>query len=1153
MKNRRFWCIIGAFIALSLVISSYSKAQTCRWIRIQSEGFILDSLTILPESIRVQNDSTVRISYDLNTGKAHFAGKYELDSVLICYQTLPLNLTKADFKRNPASYDSTDHYTENYLNNLNQQSETPREELFSLKGFNKGGNLTRGVSLGNNQNVFVNSALNLQLDGKLTEDLDLQAVISDQQVPYQPEGNTLQLQEFDRVFIRLKNKTGSLTAGDVVLQQKEGYFLKYYKNVQGALIDAQYKIGKTEANTAAGVAVAKGKFASIQVSPIEGVQGPYRLRGPNGEQFIIVLANSEKVFIDGKLLTRGFNYEYVIDYNLGEVTFNANIILTRFTRIRIDFEYAERNYARTIFSASHYQTSKKWDFFGNFYRESDNPRTPLIDLTDAQKAELSRQGTGIGLVSGTDSVGFQVGEVLYKQVDSTTVNANYRSVFVYSTAPDSAYFRVIFSEVGQGNGDYVRVNTTINGQIYQWKEPVNGIKQGNYAPFRTVPLPTQRQLFTLGTAYKLNEKERFFGEVAFSNQDLNAYSTLDQQQNKGTALKIGWQNQGKRINTWKGYEWLGGIDYEWNSADFSPIDRFRSIEFDRDWSKNIDTSRIDDHIFNVNLGIRKDIQHQILYRFSARNRGKQVQGWQQQLNIAQTFRKFLLKIDGFWLNSRQDSLRSIWQRLSTDLSYQSKLVTLGYRLNIDKNRIFNPETDSTLLTQMNFEEQIIYLQNPDTAKVRYKIEYSYRQDYTPIGGKLRQNLRAQTLNFSMNTTLRKTQQISLLATYRAVFNTIIESAEEDNLMGRLDWSGTFWKNLVRSDLTFASTTGRELRREYVFLQVQTGQGTHTWRDENTDSVQDLNEFYLAINPDERQFVKIFLPTTDYIKAFTNNFSYRLNWQLPQKKHKNLVSDDTNKRENGFFSKFSGLLAWTINRRFTADDLEARLIPFAEIADNQLLATQESFRNTLFFNRTELRYGGEFTYLNTVQKQLLSNGFEARNKEEYRLILRRNRKKYWTTQLLLSQSSQTIRSDFLSTRNYAIRTYQISPEVALQPNTEFRVSATYNYSFKENTTPIEMPEQARIHQINVELRWNKLSKRNILTNLRWLNIGYRGEQNTPISYDMLEALQPGVNWTWSINWQERLLNGLQLTLNYEGRKSGTRPLVNIGRAQVTVLF
>ena len=69
----------------------------------------------------------------------------------------------------------------------------------------------------------------------------------------------------------------------------------------------------------------------------EGVQGPYRLQGQNGEAYITVIANSERVYFDGRLLTRGFDYDYVIDYNSAEITFTPYLLVTRYNRMRVDF------------------------------------------------------------------------------------------------------------------------------------------------------------------------------------------------------------------------------------------------------------------------------------------------------------------------------------------------------------------------------------------------------------------------------------------------------------------------------------------------------------------------------------------------------------------------------------------------------------------------------------------------------------------------------------------------------------------------------------------------------------------------------------------------------------------------------------------------
>lgn len=115
--------------------------------------------------------------------------------------------------------------------------------FFQMEDMTKGGSIGRSISFGSNQDVFVNSTLNLTLNGKLAENLNIRASITDQNVPFQPEGNTQHLQEFDNVFIQIFSDKMSLTGGDIVLKNKPGYFLRNYKNVQGGLFTANYTLG----------------------------------------------------------------------------------------------------------------------------------------------------------------------------------------------------------------------------------------------------------------------------------------------------------------------------------------------------------------------------------------------------------------------------------------------------------------------------------------------------------------------------------------------------------------------------------------------------------------------------------------------------------------------------------------------------------------------------------------------------------------------------------------------------------------------------------------------------------------------------------------------------------------------------------------------
>ncbi|MDW7693661.1 hypothetical protein R9C00_02810 [Flammeovirgaceae bacterium SG7u.111] len=1142
----------------------------CQWVAFQQEAIQPDSLTIAPESIVIKATQPASsfpeqffiASYNPQKNEMVLKVKEGVspsvlpDSILICYRVFPINFSEKIFNRSQAVYD-TGGYRNVFQDLQDVPVATPREELFPTEGLNKSGSITRGISAGNTQDAFVNSALNLQLEGKLSDDLDIKAVFSDQNVPFQPEGNTLQLQEFDKVFMELKHKNGKLAAGDIVLQNDSSEFMRYYKNVQGGQLQLNFEdtVKRISSNTRIGGAIAKGQFRSQQVEPLEGVMGPYRLTGPNNERFIIVIANSEKVFLDGRRLTRGFNYDYVIDYNTAEITFMNTVLITKFSRIRVDFEFSNQNYNRSILQADHRQKVGKVEVYAQAYQEKDSKQNPLLfQLTEENQRLMQEAGDQAIVIApgGADTVGeFNPSRILYTQID-TTVGTESFQVFRRATLSDTSLYTVTFLDLGQGNGNYQVSTAPTNGRVFEWVVPLNGIPQGTHEPGRALVPPNKKQLLTAGAKVHLTGNDYVFAEAAFSDHDLNLFSSLDAEDNKGFAVKMGYRNQGRPVHFLEGYQWTGGIDVEFDNEYFRPIDRFRYIEYDRDWSVN-DTGPAEDKIFNVRLGLKKDQQNTIDYRFSRRQRDLAADGWQQSLVLNKQLGKLQLVSNAFLLDNELggelEGRKSEWARVKADLSFRGEKLVPGYIYQLDKNRIYQTATDSVVSTAMNFEEHLFYLQSGDSLKTKFRIDYSLREDKSPQQGELQATNQASTLNISAGKDGKK-GKFRFSVVYRQLENlNLAGNPIEETLNGRFDWSQQFLDRHIRSELSYVTGSGRELKREFIFVQVDAGQGTHTWRDDNGDGIQDLNEFYLAINPDEKNYAKFFTPTDEYIAVFHTQINYRLNMEGPR-----------NWAEKGgfksFVSKLSSVSSITINSRISDSDILARLFPFlVEIPPESLLANNTIFRNTLFFNRKSPVYGFEGRVLYSDNKQLLTNGFEQRTNENYALSYRWNVTKKVNTKLEVETGSLGNISDFLENRNYQIDQQKIGGEASYQPENNLRFTFQYSYKVKDNALAIaeETAEEATFHEYGFNARWAKAVKRSIVGSIKVSDIQFVGKENTPSGYAMLEALRPGTNFTWSVSWLQRLANGLQLNVSYNGRQSPNQQMVHLGRMQVTALF
>ena len=446
MSQMKFVFVFFTCIMIQHGLLGQSSASRIKKIFV-TDSVDLDSLSIYPNSFEVYHKDVILPStaYKLDFTSALFVINNTLnDSLTFKYQVLPLDLSKQYKLRDTSIIYSIQKDNYNLFKIENSYSV---EDVFGGSQLNKNGSISRGVSFGNNQDLGINSSLNLELSGNISPDLKMLASVSDANIPIQPDGNTNKLQEFDKVFIQIYNDQFKLIAGDFWLSKPKGYFMNYRKRAQGLSVNYTWKTTKeNEWSTQTSGALSKGKFNRQVIQGVEANQGPYRLLGAENEPFIIVLSGTEKVFIDGKLLERGQEFDYTIDYNSSEVVFTSRNLITKDTRIVVEFQYSDQNYARSLIQESLVFKSDRLDFWVNMYGEQDAKNQPLQqEISPEQRFSLSQIGDSLDLakINSIDSVGYFDNQNLYKLIDSLGVD----SVLVFSVHPDSAFYRVYFEYV----------------------------------------------------------------------------------------------------------------------------------------------------------------------------------------------------------------------------------------------------------------------------------------------------------------------------------------------------------------------------------------------------------------------------------------------------------------------------------------------------------------------------------------------------------------------------------------------------------------------------------------------------------------------------------------------------------------------------------
>lgn len=1002
-----------------------------------------------------------------------------------------------------------------------------REKL--MGNLSSKGSIIRGITFGNNQGQSVQSSMDLQISGKLSDDVSILASVSDHNLPIQADGYTQTLEEFDKIYIQLNIKDRSiLRAGHLDLNDAQTYFGRYQRRSMG--LDFQTHFGqqnKISADISAGVA--RSEFHRIRFQGVEGNQGPYRLSGKNGEQFITVISGSEQVFIDGILMKRGENQDYSINYNTGEVTFSSFRPIFRQNFITISYNYTNRNYTRFLVTGNIQHGGSRLKTGISWFLENDNKNAPLaLNLSKEDQSILAAAGNNSELMyapSGT-ATEYDVNKILYRLVQDAS-----GSHYEFSSDQNTALYQVAFTYFGANSGDYRIKQTTTNGRVFEFVG--NGL--GDYRAVRKLPSPQKANVYSANASYEL-EKGKIGADFSLSNYDVNLFSSKDNSENTGYAGRI----FGNKIFTKTNWKGTAAAEFQHISSRFHILDRINDVEFSRD--------------FNLDQEFNQKTQNRIVFSFLNEWKNRSFLNYRlNYLDEKESYKGIKNDVDFGWIRGKTQT-KGNFSYLDTKAVFQNtkflrggiiseyfgKKGSWGIGAGMEHNlKKFN-QTAQLDVASFSWKEVFVQKKIGDSARTKLFTKFYFRDNDSVRSNNL-ENMN-RILGFMAESQIIKTEKTTLNTSvhYRKFFyqnQQLSEHLNNDFVVGNILYNQQLMRNGMRLQAFYELGNGQEAQREFQYIKVTDGQGIYKWTDYNGDGAQQLDEFEIAEYADLARYIRLYTNTVSYVPSNKNKLQLAL-FVNPS----NVFNS-----ENRFLKRWNVNLSLNSQNSFYKKEKVLILNPF-EKNEDQILKNQ-NFLASLQFNPTDQSgWNGNYRYI--ANSHLINANFsrEERTQDAHFVNLA-----YWFNKALRldwENSTQHIQnaSQLFDSRDYTLNTFETNPKLTYKFTQAIQAELATALRQKNRA---DGEESLKTLNLTGSMQWER-QKTSLRASFSFINNDFSGNSFSIVGNQMLDGLKPGKNQVWNVYLQQRINAFLQLNFNYEGRNSGERT-IHIGSMQVKASF
>lgn len=1089
------------------------------------------------------------------------------DTLLISYRRLPFNLKESYslFKKDTLQIqeDDSTKRKKRQVRILPSTFENPFDDFGS--GLRKSGSIMRGVNIGTNRDLTLNSGLNLELSGQLSDDIEIIAALTDESTPIQPEGNTQTLDEVDQVFIQFKSPYVDGTVGDLNLKYNNTQFGNLSRKLQGISLLGKYK------NQFAGATVAttRGFFNRVTFIGQEGNQGPYQLTGKDGEREIIVLAGTERIWINGQQMLRGESNDYIIEYANGQITFTNNRLVTSESRIEIDFEYfpAIQKYSRSalsgIFGGKLFEN--KLNYKVSYYQEKDNIDQAVgeeDDLTKDEKNILKLAGDDFQKASVAGDVFVGDGNGHYSKKD-TIANAVTFSIFEYKGASFGDY-NVTFTYVGSGLGDYVRDRL---GQ-YSWVgENSAGVKKGDYMPIKLIPLPQTHQLADFTLEWKPVQNISISSEYAISDLDRNSFSKLQNGDNTGNAISIAAKAKMLKPDLFDLN--IGEMDFVFNTRiidrNFQSVDRFNNPDFQRYWNVLQETSTNNEEksiqfstayrpfpglglgfsLGNLEKDKLKSDRYSSSLNFDRKNWFKT--NWRYE-SVASELSE--LNLNNRWQRVNGMVLKDVWKfqpqflyqfekrrsdRLSVlsgflfdDFGASLGLINWEYfngfaQVNQRNYKVYDTENDGSLVNQSTTNTNRIKLELKNVKETTASLEIVQRKK-----------------NYSARFEEIKSDSVKLLYADAAVQDTVWQDRKTN--LAELRISHSRWKKAISANLQYRISTEQTALREKVYIKVNQGRGNYRFDDDLQEYVPDPDgDFVLFILPSGK-----FEPVTKLESALRLNYDPSRYWRKPKGAWQTLIGN------------ISGSSYFRLEEETQEEDLAAiYLLNLTKFQKGLTLRGSLVYDQDIYLmkrNRT-LNFRLLYRY-----RDDLFNQFLDADENEDRLTIERGFRTDWRISSIVKSQSEVRQkstkrdSKANITRNRDIDALFLSQKISYRPFQSWEFRFTAEYGQEEN--------KAANYPLDLWFAIGKSQANYVLAGKGRITADFEYQVVTPTSnplnqvvpYEMARGKKEGISKKWQLRAEYTVSKNILFTFLYSGRdEAGFDEIIQTGQAEVRAFF